>query len=141
MILSGGMMNDKKFTVSEEEQLAELSRKSDLVFIGLVAEVGAPPAYWSGRVPAYQRVTYTVEEVLKGAPLQQVSVDHIVVMGSKTAEPGEEPGLSRRLFHKDAKLLVFVQTEDGNRRCLDEDRGAVAYTPGTLANVKKALKR
>lgn len=130
----------KERALKEEERLAEIVRESNIVFIGTVTELGAPPKFWSGRFPSFQKVTYQVEEVLKGNKVSQITVAHIVVAKSKTGR-SDEPGLSPALFQKGNRLIVIVVEREGELRSMDEDLGAVAYSEEALKKIKKVLPK
>ncbi len=125
--------------LKEEERLAEFVRESKLVFIGTVTELGPEPSFWSGRFPSYQKVTYQVEEVLKGNKIPEITVEHVVVSSSKTAR-ADKPGLSPVLFQKGNRLIVIAnKTDQGTWRSLDENLGAQEYAGLTLQKIKKVL--
>ena len=130
----------KERALKEEERFAELVRESNIIFIGVVKEVGSTPGFWSGRIPSYQTVTYTVEDVLKGNPISEITVAHVVVSGSKTARK-DEPGLSTSLFRKDNRLIVIaVKTDHGEWKSLHENLGSVPHSEETLNKIKSFLR-
>lgn len=135
------MANQKISPVITESYLRELSQKSNLVFTGIVLSLETAPPNWSGYGGAYQTVNYKVEKILKGlhsAP--EISIHHIVVYGSLTAQEGETPGLSPELFAVNAKLIVSAQkSEDGDWKCLSEDSGALPATSEWLQKMESAI--
>jgi hypothetical protein len=144
MDIQNNQVHEEKLplSLSEDERIQSLTRSSALIFIGLVLEIGKPPADWSGYFKAYQRVRYKIERILKGQfGASEINVDHIVVMDSKTARPGEEPGLSSSLFSKDSKLIVFADKgPNGVWINLDEDFGALAATEQRVSQIEKMMK-
>jgi hypothetical protein len=130
----------KERALKEEERFAELVRESNIIFIGVVKEVGSAPRFWSGRIPSYQTVKYTVEDVLKGDPISEITVAHVVVSGSKTARK-DEPGLSRSLFRKENRLIVIAaKTDQGEWKSLHENLGAVPHSKETFKKIKSFLR-
>jgi hypothetical protein len=120
--------------------LVAIAKASDLVFVGTVLDRGTPPSFWSGRVPAYQKVGYKVEEILKGpAGGGQIGVDHLVVGGSTTAEPGDKPALSSSMFAVGSRLLVFAVSADERWVGWNEVCGAVPYDADVVARVRQGL--
>jgi hypothetical protein len=136
------MENEKISPVITEGYLRELSKEMDLIFVGAVVSVGKPPYGWSGYAGSYQTVTYKVEKVLKGKyDTPQISVEHIVVYGSNTAQSGERAGLASELFAPNAKLIVSVQkTEEGIWKALSEDASALPATDEWLRKMESALR-
>ena len=68
-------------------------------FIADVETVDPPPAIWSSIFLAFQPVTYRVVRALKGAPGATLTVFHLVVPRTRTANPNPaRPGLSPDLF-------------------------------------------
>lgn len=126
--------------LKEEEHLIEIVRESKIIFIGTVTELGPPPSFWSGRFPSYQKVTYQVEEVLKGNKISEITVAHIIVAKSKTAR-ADEPALSPALFQKGNRLIVIAVQDQGEWRSMDENVGAIAYSEEALEKIKKVLKK
>jgi hypothetical protein len=102
----------------------------ELIFVGIVERVGPPPAQWSGPLASYQEVRYVVDETIKGDPHgSRLAVIHPVVRDSPTAEPGDVPGLSSRLFRLGARLLVMGFEHSGGRcRAPSEHFGAIPYS-------------
>jgi hypothetical protein len=130
----------KERALKEQESFVELVRESNIIFIGVVKEVGAAPRFWSGRIPSYQTVQYVVEDVLKGNPISEITVAHVVVAGSKTARK-DTPGLSPSLFQKDNRLIVFaMKTDQGEWKSLHENLGATPYSEETLNKIKSSLR-
>jgi len=136
------MENEKISPIITEGYLREISREMDLIFVGTVVSVGNPPRGWSGYGGSYQTVTYKVDKILKGQyETSQISIQHIVVYGSNTAENGEKPGLSSELFVINAKLIVSTQkTDDGKWKALSEDSGALPATREWLQKIESALR-
>src|SRR5687767_7374990 len=98
-----------EITPTEEDLLKQAIQENELIFVGSVLDVGDPPSYWSGYFPAYQTVRYKTETLVKGSVTDpQINVDHVVVQNSKTAESGDTPGLSRKMFLTGAKIIVFA---------------------------------
>ncbi|HEY7161019.1 MAG TPA: hypothetical protein VH815_07145, partial [Acidobacteriota bacterium] len=111
----------KERALKEEERFAGIVRESDIIFIGIVKELGSAPKFWSGRFPSFQSVKYEVEDVLKGDLISEINVSHVLVAGSKTARL-DQPGLSRVLFQKGNRLIVFaVKTDQGEWKSLHEN--------------------
>ena len=125
----------------EESVLKEFVQQNDLIFVGVVERLGDPPANWSGRVPAFQQVHYRVEKVIKGDwNAQEIDVEHVVVSNSPTAEPGDSPRLSSKLYANGAKLIVSaMKTQEGRWRSMSERRGALAYSDETLKKIEALL--
>lgn len=137
---SDTLLSEKRRALRETERLAELCQQSNLIFVGTVVDSGEPPTFWSGRLPAYQMVSYEVEEILKGTEIPKIAVHHIVVKDSKTATSGNEPSLSPDLFRKGSKLIVFAEkADDGTWRCLDEEIGALKYSDESYQKIKNSL--
>lgn len=131
----------KERALKEEERFAELISESNIIFIGVVQEIGAQPSFWSGRFPSYQTVKYRVEEVIKGDRISEITVSHVVVSGSKTARR-DEPGLSPSLFQQGNRLIVIaVVTENGEWKSLDENMSALPHSEETLDKIKKLLRK
>lgn len=81
----------------------------ELIFVGTVDMVGQPPERWSGLNAAYQTVRFRVDETIRGlAPGPEIVVRYPVVKESMTAEPGDVPSLSRRLFGAGTRLVVMA---------------------------------
>ena len=137
------MEDNKSLAVEEAEvDLRELAQKSDLVFVGTVRSVGRAPIDWSGYGNTYQTVQYKVERVFKGENTQaEISIDHVVVYGSKTAQPGDTPGLSTDLFAPNAKLLVSARkSQSGAYKSLSDNYGAMPATETLLKKMEAALR-
>jgi len=102
----------------------------ELIFVGTIESVGPPPSHWSGPLAAYQEVHYRVDQTIKGEPIgpHMVAI-HPVVRDSPTAEPGNVPGLSCRLFQCGATLLVMGVAHSGGLCCVaSEHFGAMPYS-------------
>lgn len=126
---------------TEEELFQKHVQKRPLIFIGTVLFLGKPPANWSGYLPAYQTVRYKVEQVLKGQlNVPEISVEQIVVWGSRTAQPRDTPGLSATLFSVGARLIAFAQkSQDGVWKELDEDLGAIPFSEDTVRKIETII--
>jgi len=133
--------NIEEFVLTEQESLQQFVRKSDLVFVGVLLSLGKPPLYWSGGSNAYQTAKYKVERILKGQyGASEISIDHVLVWGSRTAESGETPGLSRNLFAVNSRLIVGARRADsGIWKALDEDYGALPATDEWIRKINSAL--
>jgi hypothetical protein len=139
-------MNIQKLTspaMQEQERLQRITQKSDLIFIGTILDAGTPPKDWSGYFSAYQTVRYKVDQVLKGKnAAEEISVDHIVVHGSKTAEPGETPKLATGIFYPGASLIVSAVKPDADHcKSLNEIIGAVPNSADWLRRVEVLLPK
>ena len=136
------MENEVNVAVLETEHLRELANTSDLIFSGIVVSIGNPPGDWSGYFNSYQEVRYKVDRVFKGqesAP--EISVQHVVVYGGKTAQTGEDPGLSSDLFAVKAQLIVSARrSQSGVYKSLDENYGAVPATPEWIKKIETASR-
>lgn len=136
------MESETSLAAAQEERLQEIAQKSDLVFTGTVVSVGEAPGDWSGYTNTYQTVRYKVDRVLKGKETaREISVDHVVVYGGLTAQPGETPGLSTELFSVNAKLIVLARkAQSGAYKGLNENYSAVPATAEWLKKVESALR-
>jgi hypothetical protein len=147
LIFAGGIMaNESKLPLqlTEEESLQELVAESDLVFVGVVLSLGKPPQNWSGFFTEYQTVKYRIDRFIKGQyGATEISVDHTVVSGSKTAAPAAgSPALSPLLFTKDAQLIVSARkSNSGVWKSLSENYGALPATPDWIEKIEHAKKR
>lgn len=137
------MANETKLPLqlTEEESLKELAGESDLVFIGTVQNLGKPAANWSGFFTEYQQVKYGIDRVLKGTyGAGEITVDHVLVSGSKTAASTDKPGLSSRLFEANAKLIISARkSPSGAWKSLDENFGALPATEEWVKKVEAAV--
>jgi hypothetical protein len=125
---------------SQAPDFVAIAKTSDLVFVGTVLERGAPPGFWSGRVPAYQTLKYRVDDVLKGSvEHEEVAIDHLVVGGTATAEPGDVPALSASLFAVGSRVLVFAVSANERWVGWNDVCGAVPYDAEVVARVRAAL--
>ncbi|MCI0413689.1 hypothetical protein L0222_12925 [bacterium] len=125
---------------TEEEYLKDMTETSDLVFIGVVVGLGKPPLFWSGHSNAYQAARYKIEKILKGkydAP--EISVDHVLVYESSTAQPGETPHLSRALFATNSQLIVSANNTSKGWKSLNEEYGALPANEEWLQKIKAAM--
>jgi hypothetical protein len=102
--------------LKEQERLQRITNESDLIFIGTVIEVGNSPKSWSGYCYSYQKVRYKIDQILKGQhETSEISIDHVVVFGGRTAEPGDSPRLSTAIFYPGANLIVSAERVDATR--------------------------
>lgn len=108
----------------------EAGQACEVIFVGAVESVGPPPAHWSGPLAAYQEVRYRVDQTIKGPVVgPRLVVIHPVVRDSPTAEPGDVPGLSSRLFSCGATLLVMGAGHPGGLcHATSEHFGAMPYS-------------
>lgn len=127
----------------EQERLQRITQQSDLIFIGTVTEVGPAPKEWSGYFSSYQTVHYKIDQILKGQhETPEISIDHIVVFGSKTAESGETPKLSTAIFYPGANLIVSAERTDGTHWSSgNEVIGAVPYSDDWVRRVGSLLPK
>ena len=127
--------------LTEEESIQQLVKDSDLIFTGTLLAAGTAPDSWSGGSNSYQSVRYKIDKILKGQyGSPEISVDHVVVYGGKTARSGEIPGLSDQLFAPKAKLIVGAQrTDTGSWKALDEDYSALPATDDWLRKIQKEI--
>jgi hypothetical protein len=131
----------KPLAMSEEDSLKALAKKNNLIFIGSLMELGNPPNDWSGCGNSYQRAKYKIVRLIKGQyGASEISVDHVVVYGSKTAQAGETPELSRSMFSPNNELIVFARkTDSGHWRDTSEDLGVLPATEEWQQKVEHAL--
>jgi len=104
---------------------------------------------------ALQEVRYKVDEVLKGqepelspccgvlfAKTSGLGVQHVVVGGSRTADPSPEANrLSPSLFAVGSRLVVIAKRESSMWLGSDEDYGVIAATDSNVAAIKELLNR
>ena len=84
-----------------------LAQRADVVFVGTVLEVGAPPRATSGRVRHEQVVRYRVDSVLKGFFNEtEVAVEHLLVANSRHADG---TALDSNIFAPGRSLIVLVR--------------------------------
>lgn len=132
-------------------RIAKLTRQADTVVVAEVTDAGRSPGFWSGQITAQQRITYRVNTVLKGEfKVAEFSVDYYVVHGSRLSEK-ETPQLSRALFTKGNKLLLFlhsrtVRLPDGTtallvNAALDEDCSVLLPSAAAIKAVQRAGER
>jgi len=128
-----------------QKRLASNLRRADLVFVGTVVHVGPPPKFRSGRFMALQEVRYKVEDVLKGAlpgGTGALKVQHVVVGGSRTADPSPEANrLSPIVFAPGSRLVVVASRQSSMWLGSDEDYGVIPATDLNLVAIKELLKR
>jgi hypothetical protein len=129
--------------LTEQERLQRITKQSDLIFIGTVIDLSPAPSAWSGYTYSYQTVRYNVEQVLKGQyDSSEISIDHAVVHGSRTAEPGETPKLASTIFHSGASLIVSAGKPDATRWTSgNEVIGAVPNSADWLRRVEVLLPK
>ena len=71
----------------------------------------------------------------------EISVEHVVVYGSKTAQPGETPGLLSSMFSPNNELIVFARkTDSGKWKDTNEVHGALPATDEWQQKVEAALR-
>lgn len=87
--------------------------KADLVFAGTVVEVGKSPGFWCGYFATAQRVTFRVEEVLKGTDDfkgiekgKEIAVHYFLLQGSAYCAEGAK--LRADVFAKGSRHLVMA---------------------------------
>ena len=138
-----------------QKRLTSNLKLADLVFVGTVVHVGPPPKFKSGGFMALQEVRYKVDEVLKGqepelspccgvlfAKTSGLGVQHVVVGGSRTADPSPEANrLSPSLFAVGSRLVVIAKRESSMWLGSDEDYGVIAATDSNVAAIKELLNR
>ena len=114
-------------------QGARVPVDAPVLFVGTVVSVGPAPGAWSGTLVMQQRVTYTVGRVLNGPvePGQQVTVAHVLVAGSATADT-DTPRLDPQLFAVGRELLVAATPGDP-LTAIDETVGAQPLTEALRA--------
>jgi hypothetical protein len=124
---SSADQNNLPLAKTDEQLLIDMIKQSDLVFVGMMVSLGKPTTHWSGNSNGYQPVQYQVEKILKGRyEASTITVEHILVYGSRTAQEGETPHLSRGLFAEKSKLIISAQkTADGAWKSLNEELGAL----------------
>jgi hypothetical protein len=129
--------------LKEQERLQRITNESDLIFIGTVIEVGNSPKSWSGYCYSYQKVRYKIDQILKGQhETSEISIDHGVVFGGRTAEPGDTPGLSTAIFYPSANLIVSAERSDATHFVSrNEVIGAVPNSAEWLRRVGNLLPR
>lgn len=123
---------------TDQARLELWARGSERIFVGSVEQLGPAPAHWSGYFASYQEVRYRVDETVKGVfPDRQLVVTHLVVKNSPTAEPGDIPGLSCKLFSSGASLLVMgVKDSLGGWSSPSERFGAMPYSTELMERVR-----
>jgi hypothetical protein len=126
---------------SEDDALKDVVKTNQLIFVGALLELGPQPNDWSGYASAFQNARYKIVRIMKGAyGASEISVNHIVVYGSKTAQAGETPGLSSSLFSPNNELIVFAKkTESGQWKDTDEILGTLPATDQWVRKVEIAL--
>lgn len=97
-------------TYNQELYLKKV-QEAEIVVVAKVVEVKGSPGFWSGVVPAVQRVRYVVKGVLKGNIKKgEIDVGHYIVKNSRTAD-AEQPHLSYKLFKKDNEVILLLKPE------------------------------
>jgi hypothetical protein len=119
--------------------------RAPVIVTGSILAVGPSPGIWSGRFPVYQEVTYQPRHWKRLIPprapdLERLVVRHLLVAGSRTADP-DHPRLRPDLFQVGAEMLLFLELIDGHWTCLGEDYGAVPVTDEVREVVDAALAR
>ena len=128
------------FLNNGQKRLTSNLRQADLIFVGTVIHVGPPPRFKSGGFMALQEVRYKVDEVLNGvlpAKTSELDVQHVVVGGSRTADPSPEANrLSPSVFAVGSRLVVIAKRESSMWLGSDEDYGVIAATDSNVAAIK-----
>ena len=128
-----------------QKRLTSNLKLADLVLVGTVVHLGPPPKFKSGGFMALQEVRYKVDEVLNGvlpAKTSELDVQHVVVGGSRTADPSPEANrLSPSLFAVGSRLLVIAKRESSMWLGSDEDYGVIAPTDSNLRVIKQFLSQ
>ena len=126
----------------EQERLQRITNESDLIFIGTVIDIGAPPKTWSGYCSSYQKVRYKIDQILKGQhETPEITIDHVVVFESRTAEPGDTPKLKTAIFYPGANLIVSAERSNDRFVSGNEVIGAVPNSAEWLRRVENLLPR
>jgi len=126
----------------EQERLQRITNESDLIFIGTVIDIGAPPKNWSGYCSSYQKVRYKIDQILKGQhETPEIIIDHVVVFEGRTAEPGDTPQLSTTIFYPGANLIVSAERSNDRFVSGNEVIGAVPNSAEWLRRVEALLPR
>ena len=128
--------------MTEEESLKDLVKRNNLIFIGSLIELGKPPNDWSGCGNSFQSAKYKILRIIRGQyGASEISVEHVVVYGSKTAQPGETPGLSSSMFSPNNELIVFAKkTDSGRWKDTNEVYGALPATDEWQKKVESAIR-
>ncbi len=102
---------DSSVSAATGTALLDGVKDSEIVVHAEVREVGPSLGFWSGFMPALQRVTYGVVRVYKGevAEGEELAVDHILVGSEPAAD--DEPRLRPDLFQPGRQVVLFIQTE------------------------------
>lgn len=114
-----------------------------LVLEAEVVAVRKSPGAWSGTLAIYQDVEYRARRPIKGelAAGAAVTVGHLLVMGSPTAEP-RRPELRGSLFRPGARLVIFARREARGWVALNEvDAVAPATDELVTALAERARKK
>jgi hypothetical protein len=130
------------FSRSEEKAvLSGLAADADYVFVGRVAELGQPPATWSGYYLTTQKVRYVVEDVLKGdlSSGEPLAVAHVVVAGSRQANP-QAVGLDPDLFVPDRRFIVFAKRLWDEVVVENENYGILPFTMDEMRAVRRLVE-
>jgi hypothetical protein len=147
--IKGGIMDIQKTNVEkqvgsaalkEQERLQRITNESDLIFIGTVIDIGAPPKDWSGYCSSYQKVRYKIDQILKGQhETPEILIDHVVVFDGRTAEPGDTPKLSTAIFYPGANLIVSAERSNARFVSGNEVIGAVPNSADWLKRLQVLL--
>ncbi len=123
---------------AEPSEFEAMVRRSRIVFVGTVLELGEPPAFCqnhpgkcrSSHVPRRQNVVYRVDEVLRGdlEANEPVEIRHILYFGDGALEPGRF-ALSESLFRPGKRLIVFANPSPGWIEADLRGRQVVGFDP------------
>lgn len=86
--------------------------RSDVVFIGDVAEMGPAPRGYSGAFVSYQTVTYRIRRILKGVREESTLKVFYPIWGDNEIEESGRPALSKRYFREGRVFIVFASVEE-----------------------------
>jgi hypothetical protein len=125
-----------------EEKVSSNARKADLIMVGRVKSVGAPPGGWSGAYAAWQGVEYTIVRYLKKPQKEitatSVTVFHPVVGKSRTADEAQ-PRLRESIFRPGAELILLIRQKDSRLETFDENFGVLPNDPRAVEMITRAL--
>jgi hypothetical protein len=112
----------------------------ELIFVGTVEVIGVPPRRWSATLEAYQAVRFRVDDTIRGSYRDShIVVSYPVVRDSATAEPGDAPSLSRRLFSPGSRLLVLAVEDPLTLRFIGSEHfGALPYSLLLVERMREA---
>lgn len=143
--------NAPRSVTSRLNDVADALSKAQVVFVGEVASVGAPPrARTSSKALATQPVEYRVLQVLEGTLprelLARFTVRHGILASAPYVEPSvEAPGalrLSPAVFAPGARLIVMANELQAPLRLwhlTDVDVGVWPATDQNLAEITRLL--